>query len=257
MGSLLGCAGSKNTSKHDDPVELTIVTYNIHHAAGMDKRVDLERIAAVIRALNPDFVALQEVDKGTKRAEGADQAAELARLTNMHAAFGAAMPYDGGEYGDAVLSRRPILKSRVVPLPWTPGPQHEPRCAVSARADVPGAGTIEFISTHWDHTRDPSDRPAQAEAVNAAWREAGVNTILAGDFNCQAGSPPLEVVGREWTLVSGGDPATPTCCGDNLRVNIDHVFVKSSPQWRVIEHRVIDEPMASDHRPVLVKLQLR
>ena len=257
LGSLLGCAGGKKTSNDDAPTELTVVTYNIHHAAGMDKRVDLERIAAVIRALDPDFVALQEVDKGTERAHGADQTAELARLTKMHGVFGAAMPYGGGEYGDAVLSRRAILKSRVVPLPWTKGNQREPRCAVSARVDVPGAGTIEFISTHWDHTRDASDRAAQAEAVNAAWRDAGVNTILAGDFNCVAGSAPLEVIGREWTLVSGGDPATPTCCGNNLRVNIDHVFVKSSPQWRVIEHRVIDEPIASDHRPVLVKLQLR
>jgi endonuclease/exonuclease/phosphatase family metal-dependent hydrolase len=254
---LLGCAGSKNKSMIDDPTVLTIVTYNIHHAEGMDKKLDLERVAGVIRALEPDFVALQEVDKGTKRAGGVDQAAELARLTNMHGVFGAAMPYDEGEYGDAVLSRRPILKSRVAPLPWKEGNRREPRCAVAARADIPGAGTIEFISTHWDHTRDPSDRAAQAEAVNVAWREAGATTILAGDFNCEVGSAPLEVIGREWKLVSGGDPAAPTCCGDNLRVNIDHVFVKPSSRWRVIEHRVIDEPVASDHRPVLVKLELR
>jgi endonuclease/exonuclease/phosphatase family metal-dependent hydrolase len=233
------------------------MTYNIHHGAGMDGRVDLERIAAVIRAAKPDFVALQEVDNGTKRAAGADQANELARLTGMHGTFGAAMPYEAGQYGDAVLSRQPILKSRVVPLPWTKGNQHEPRCAVSARVDVAGAGMVEFISTHWDHTRDPSDRPAQAEALNAAWHDADASTIVAGDFNCQVGSEALATIGREWTLISGGDPAAPTCCGTTPKVNIDHVFVKSSPRWRVVEHHVVDEAMASDHRPVVVTLELR
>ncbi|MDQ3441393.1 MAG: endonuclease/exonuclease/phosphatase family protein [Planctomycetota bacterium] len=235
---------------------MTVLTYNIHHAEGVDKKLDLERIAAVIRALEPDFVALQEVDKGTKRAGGVDQPGELARLTNMHVVFGAAMPHDGGEYGNAVLTRAPILKSRVVPLSWKEGNRREPRCAVSARVDVAAAGTIEFISTHLDHTRDESDRPAQAEAINAAWRDASATTILAGDFNCEAGSAPLETISREWTLVSGADPAAPTCCGAKPTKNIDHVFVKPSERWRVIEHRVIDEPVASDHRPVLVKLEL-
>jgi endonuclease/exonuclease/phosphatase family metal-dependent hydrolase len=240
------------------PTQLTVVTYNIHHAEGTDKKLDLERIAKVIRALEPDFVALQEVDNGTKRANGVDQATELAKLTNMHAFYGPAMPYDGGQYGDAVLSRWPITSSRVVNLPWKKGGQREPRVAVSATTNLPnGGGPIEFISTHWDHTRDPADRDAQAAAVNEAWRDAGIQTILAGDFNCEPGSAPMEMLGRAWTLVSGSDPAQPTCCGEKLRSKIDHVLVKPSDRWRVIEHRVIDEPVASDHRPVLVKLELR
>ena len=235
-----------------------MATYNIHHAEGTDKKLDLERVARVIRSFDADFVALQEVDKGAKRSGGVDQAAELARLTDMHVVFAAAMPFQGGEYGDAVLARRPITFSRVVPLPWKAGGQREPRVAVSATTALPvGAGTIEFISTHWDHTRDPSDRDAQAEATNDAWRDAGELTILAGDFNCTPDSAPMQALARTWTLVSGTDPAAPTCCGANLRTKIDHVLVKSSDRWRVVEHRVIDEPVASDHRPVLVKLELR
>jgi endonuclease/exonuclease/phosphatase family metal-dependent hydrolase len=180
VGSLLGCGANQRAKSDRLPTRLTVMTYNIHHGEGMDKRIDLERIAAVIRAENPDFVALQEVDKGTTRVSGVDQLAELARLTNMHAVYGAAMPYQGGEYGDAVLSRWPVKSSRVVPLPHTPGPQHEPRTAVSATTDLPaGAGPVELISTHWDHTREPSDRLIQAEKVNEAWKDAPAATILA------------------------------------------------------------------------------
>ncbi len=225
---------------------------------GTDKRLDLERIAGVIRACEPDFVALQEVDRGTERSGGIDQPATLAKLTNMHVAFGVAMPYQGGEYGDAVLSRWPITSSRVVALPWREGGRREPRCAVAATANLPGkVGAIEFVSTHLDHTGEPSDRSAQAEAINASWRDAGALTILAGDFNCEVGSAPMNALGRAWTRVSGQDPAAPTCCGTQPKVKIDHVFVKPSPRWRVIDARVIDEPVASDHRPVLVTLGLR
>jgi endonuclease/exonuclease/phosphatase family metal-dependent hydrolase len=234
------------------------MTYNIHHGAGMDGRIDLARIASVIRAADPDFVALQEVDQGTKRAAGVDQPAELARLTDMQFAYGAAMDYDGGKYGDAVLARRPIVTSRAVALPWTKGGHREPRVAVSATSSLPDdAGRIEFISTHWDHTREPSDRLIQAEKVNETWKGAPAATVLAGDFNCPPGSPPIEALAEQWMLVSGADPADLTCCGgETLKSKIDHVFVKPSDRWRVIEHHVVDEPVASDHRPVVVKLEL-
>jgi endonuclease/exonuclease/phosphatase family metal-dependent hydrolase len=257
-GSLLGCGANKNAAHASEPTRLTIMTYNIHHGAGMDGRIDLARIAAVIRAADPDFVALQEVDQGTKRAAGVDQPAELARLTDMHVFYGAAMDYDGGKYGDAVLARRPIVASRAVALPWTNGGQREPRVAVSATTSLPDdAGHVEFISTHWDHTREPSDRLIQAEKVNETWKGAPAATILAGDFNCPPDSAPIKALAEQWTLVSGADPADPTCCGgETLKSKIDHVFVKPSGRWRIIEHRVVDEPTASDHRPVVVTLEL-
>lgn len=257
---MLGCAGGKERPvSPSEPIRLTVVTYNVHHAEGTDKRLDLERVARVIRSFDADFVALQEVDNGAKRSGGVDQSAELARLTNMHVAYGPSMPFQGGQYGNAVLSRHPITASRVVHLPWKEGGRREPRCAVAARTMLPGkAGvTVEFISTHFDHTREPSDRSAQAEAVNASWKDATLPTILAGDINCEPGSAPMDALGRAWTLVSGTDAAAPTCCGAAPKVKIDHVLVRPSTAWRVIEHRVIDEPVVSDHRPVLVKLELR
>src|SRR5688572_3660564 len=82
---------------------LRVLTYNIHHGEGTDARFDLERLARIIREARPDLVALQEVDRRTRRASGVDQAAELGRLTGMNVVFGKAMDHDGGEYGQAIL----------------------------------------------------------------------------------------------------------------------------------------------------------
>ena len=64
---------------------MRILTYNIHHGEGLDGRIDLPRIAAVIAAQRPDLVALQEVDRNARRSGGVDQAAELGRLTGLQA----------------------------------------------------------------------------------------------------------------------------------------------------------------------------
>ena len=91
------------------PVVLRVMTYNIHHAEGLDGKVDLERIANVIRQSNADIVALQEVDKNTRRTGGIDMPADLARLTGMNVAFGANLDnFQGGQYGTAILSRFPF-----------------------------------------------------------------------------------------------------------------------------------------------------
>ena len=70
-------------------------------------------------AAKPDVAALQEVDRKAQRTGGVDQAAEYARLTAMHAWYGAAMPFQGGEYGQVVLSRWLLEEPRVVQLPGT------------------------------------------------------------------------------------------------------------------------------------------
>src|SRR4030095_13030808 len=89
------------------PTSLRLVTYNIHHGEGNDGSIDLPRLAHVTQSLHPDLVALQEVDIKTARTGQVDQAAELARLTGMHYVFGKAIDFDGGQYGNVVLSRYP------------------------------------------------------------------------------------------------------------------------------------------------------
>src|SRR5215218_3208135 len=87
---------------------LRVMTYNIHVGVGMDKKLDLQRIADVINREQPDLVGLQEVDRGVKRTEGKDEIAELAAMTRMDFAFAPNLDYQGGKYGVAILSRFPI-----------------------------------------------------------------------------------------------------------------------------------------------------
>ena len=74
---------------------------------GVDRKLDVPRIARVIKSVKPDLVALQEVDNKAGRSGRVDQATELARLTGMRPVFGANIPLQGGHSGNAILSRFP------------------------------------------------------------------------------------------------------------------------------------------------------
>jgi endonuclease/exonuclease/phosphatase family metal-dependent hydrolase len=248
--ALVGCGSGQ---------KLTVMTYNIHHGEGNDKKLDLPRIAGVIGAAKADIVALQEVDLGAERTGRVAQAQELAKLTGMHFVNGPAMDFQGGKYGDAVLSRFPIRSWRFVMLPWTEGKEREPRVAVVTTCVLPNDRKLIFVSTHFDHTHEPSDRYLQAKAVNHALEERSKHAfpaILAGDFNCEVGSPPMQELMSQWKLVTDADP-TLTCPSDRPKEKIDHIFVRPGERWKVVEVKVIDEEVASDHRPVMAKLELK
>lgn len=245
---------SRSAATATEPIRVRVLTYNIHHGEGTDGVFDLPRIAQVIRDHNPDLVALQEVDDRTTRASGVDQAAELGRLTGMHYVFGKAMDYAGGGYGEAILSRYPFIETRNHGLPFSPG--HEPRAAIAAVVRIgTGGPDLIFVGTHLDHTRDPADRIAQARRINGSFvRENGPPTVLAGDLNAAPGSGPMNLMLSYWTDASGGSPA-PTIPVVSPNRRIDYVLYRPAAAWRVVESRVIDERLASDHRPLLVVLE--
>src|SRR4051812_49168782 len=97
-------AGAANCSA-ELPRELRVITYNIHHGEGTDGKIDLERIAKLLLAEKPDFVSLNEVNQGVEPPHGIDPPAEMARLTGMTAVFEKNIDYQGGKYGNAILSR--------------------------------------------------------------------------------------------------------------------------------------------------------
>jgi endonuclease/exonuclease/phosphatase family metal-dependent hydrolase len=236
-----------------EPVRVRVLTYNIHHGEGTDGKLDLERIASVIRRVQPDLVALQEVDVGTRRSQGVDQAAELGRLTRMQAAFGKAMDYAGGQYGEALLSRYPLKDVKVHELPFTPG--CEPRCAVAARIRLGTDGPeLLFAGTHLEHAQ-AALRLCQAGKLAPAL-VAGNNlpAILAGDFNAEPDSPPIRVLLPHWTDATA-DKSAPTWPADVPTAKIDYVFFRPADRWRVVQTQVVDERIASDHRPLLVVLE--
>ena len=84
---------------------IRVLCYNIHYGQGTDGIYDIERLAKVINQTRPDFVALQEVDVGVKRSGRVHQARRLSELTGMAIRFGPTQHYEGGLFGNAVLTR--------------------------------------------------------------------------------------------------------------------------------------------------------
>jgi len=229
---------------------LRVLAYNIHHGAGMDELLDLERIAALIRRVDPDLVALQEVDSVTSRTDSVDQAVELGRLTGLEPVFGRFMPYRGGAYGMALLSRWPIVESSNLRLPEG----EEPRTALSALVASPKTGRrVRFVGIHFYRTEE--ERLAQAIRLEDLLGD-DVPTVLAGDFNSTPGSAVLAHLAQSWVIIEKGDDhlTFPSYAPER---EIDFVLLRPGDRFEVIGQRLITEPVASDHRPLVVDLVVR
>lgn len=229
---------------------LRVVSYNIQHGAGMDRKLDLERTADVLRRLEPDLVALQEVDENCRRSKGVDQAAELGRLLGMEHRFGEFMDYDGGRYGLAVLSKLPITATRRHQLPKGA----EPRCALEIEVDATGLGfdrPLSFTCVHNDWTKE-AIRVEQMKALSAALGERRP-AIIAGDYNGEPEDASLAVLTEAgWRILgkNGGREWNRTWPADTPTKEIDHVAERGLPDYAV-SHDVVEEQVASDHRPIL------
>ena len=234
-----------------------ILTYNIHHGEGMDGVFDLQRLADIIASTKPDLVAIQEVDERTRRSGGVNQLEELARLTGLHPTFGRAMEFQDGGYCVGILSRWKAISVENQPLPTAP--DREPRTVLTVVVEpVPHRPRIAFTSTHFDSGRGTELRTAQAAALNdlvASGDDSAALRILAGDLNSGPDTEAVSTLRTKWTDVSGNDRPTLSVSG-RLSYSVDWAFVQSPSPWRVVESRVVDAPVASDHRPVLVVLEL-
>jgi len=232
-------------------VRIRVLAYNIKHGEGMDAQVDLERAARVIRSLNPDLVTLQEIDNQTTRTDGIDQAQRLGELTGMHAAFGDFMEYRGGHYGMALLSRYPLVDVTNHRLP----DGEEPRSALAARVNVGDRKQeIIFVGIHLYRTAD--ERLAQARRLVEVFDDVTTPVILAGDFNSTPDSDVLNLLRQSWHVPMKGDDHF-TFPSVDPRREIDFIMYRPAERFELVEYRVIDEPLASDHRPVLMVLEMK
>lgn len=234
------------------PDTIRIISYNIRHGRGMDDKVDIDRSARVIADAKPHLVALQEVDKDVARSGNIDIAEILGAQLGMHHEFSRFMPHQGGEYGLAVLSNFPIVEARVHALP----DGAEPRVALEVEVDVPLASgkkkRISFVCVHFDWTKPDDFRFAQATRLLEILHPRKHPVIIAGDYNDLRGSRTLDAFTAEFPLHL---EAASTFPSKNPISEIDFILWRGLSQKA--ERRVIEEKMASDHRPVLAVIPMQ
>lgn len=246
-------AQSTQTTVAESPQRITVVSYNIHHGEGIDGRLDLERIATVIREAGADLVSLQEVDQSVTRSESVDQPQEFAKLLEMHVAFGANIDLQGGKYGNAVLSRFPIVAEKNHLLPNADA--SEQRGVLEVDVELPQGGQLKLLATHLDYRRDPTQRLDSAKFINEAFAlDTKYPVCLTGDLNAVPDSTVLDAFRKHWTLPPGQDGLTIPVGTPNRK--IDYILVGSAEpssgvRLREVETRVLDEAVASDHRAIL------
>ncbi len=221
--------------------QLQIMSYNVRHCAGMDLMVDYDHTANVIVQQQPDVVALQELDSMTGRSGHYDQIGELALRTGYHPVFGAAIDFDGGRYGVGILSHEIPLSIRRIPLLG-----EEPRVLLVVELE-----DYVIACTHLD--LEEAQRMASVPLIVEEAQRWQKPFLLAGDWNDEPGSELLELMTQYFTVLSSDEATYPA---DKPTECIDYVAAFNG-RAEALESHVIDEPEASDHRPLVVWVRLR
>ena len=267
---MTGAEGMRPAPGPDQPpIPVRLVTFNTHHGVGDDDRHDLPRLATLLASVDADVICLQEVDRHFgDRSEDVDQALLLSRALDMQLAWGPAIddPRPGDQarrqYGNALLSRLPILVSDVHRLPGA----GEPRSALRTMIELDG-GALWVTDTHL--SRKSADRAAQVAAV-AELHTAPMETgIVVGDFNTAPDAPELVALRPRftdaWELANERDDRSGwrfwqhdegnTHPARSPHRRIDHAWVTNGVA--VASARVLDGGGASDHLPLMIDLEVR
>jgi endonuclease/exonuclease/phosphatase family metal-dependent hydrolase len=248
-------AARKSTDVSTAKKTLRVMTYNIHVGVGMDKKLDLQRIADVINDQHPDLVGLQEVDRGVKRTEGKDEIAELAKLTSMKYAFAHNLDYQGGQYGVAILSRVPI--GAIDHRKYENKREAERRGMIRVEVDI-GGKTINFVTTHLDYQYEDG-RVFEAEQLLGFLSTQKAPLIVVGDFNDEPTGSAYKLMGAGFVDAWIGSRAKGVGLSypaDQPVKRIDYIFTRKSDRIRARKAWVVNT-LASDHLPVVADLELR
>jgi endonuclease/exonuclease/phosphatase family metal-dependent hydrolase len=253
------------------PIPVRLVTFNTHHGVGDDDRHDLPRLATLLASVDADVICLQEVDRYFgDRSEDVDQALLLSRALDMQLAWGPAIddPRPGDapprQYGNALLSRLPILVSDVHRLPGT----GEPRSALRTMLELDG-GTLWVTATHLT-TRSAQERREQVAALAALHTDGMAAGVIVGDFNTDPDAGELDPLRERftdgWHLAQAREDhpagtarwrfwqaeAGNTHPARSPHRRIDQAWVSSGVS--VAAAQVLDAGGASDHLPLMVDL---
>ena len=211
----------------------------------MDLVTNLQRVADVIDKACPDVVAVQEIDSVTKRSGGKDVLRDLAALTLMHHVYAPAIDFGGGKYGIGVLSKEKPLSYRYYPLPG----KEEARTLLVIEFEK-----YIYACTHLSLTEDSRMQSlAKIKEVAAASNKP---FFLAGDLNAFPDSPFIKELEKDFVVLT--KPYGLTFPADKPDQTLDYIagYSRDAASFARYHSFVWDEPLASDHRPVVADVIL-
>lgn len=222
---------------------LRIMSYNIRDGRGMDNVFDLQRTADVINRACPDVVAVQEVDSVTGRSSQRDVLRELGGLTRMFHTYAPAIDYDGGKYGIGMLSKEKPLRSRYLPLPG----REEERVLLIVEFE-----NYIYCCTHLSLTEE--DRMKSLPVLKKEAATAHKPLFIAGDMNARPEDAFIQALQEDFVILT--NTKSKTFPADKPAETLDYIaaLAKDTASFVRLSTRVLDEPAASDHRPVITEI---
>ncbi len=223
-----------------------ILSYNVRNGVGLDKVTDYDRVANVIKRIEADAIAIQELDSATSRSKGVVVLTQLAAKTGMHPTYSASIDYQGGKYGVGMLTKEKPVSWKKIQLPG----REERRSLLLVELK-------EYVvcCTHFSLTGE--DRLASVDLINEATKAYAKPVLLAGDLNAEPGTAVTKKLEEHWTMLS--NPREMTFPANDPDRCIDYILIRKKANYRIasLESKVEAEAVASDHRPLWVKITLQ
>ena len=226
-----------------------LMTYNVRNGIGIDDSVSVRRVADAIVRQAPEIVAVQELDSVTGRSQGRYVLGDIGKMTGMYPCYSPAIDYDGGRYGIGVLCRTEPLSVHRYSLPG----EEEARAMI-----VVEMTDYMFACTHMSLT--DADRMRSLDIIRSVASESYSAThkpfFIAGDFNSHPDSEFIKALMVEFTPLT--DTTVPTFPADIPDETLDYIILYAPSVTGPVKSgsSVVNEPSASDHRPVVTVVTL-
>jgi endonuclease/exonuclease/phosphatase family metal-dependent hydrolase len=225
------------------------MTYNLHQGFNTEGQLDIEELARQIEAGGAEIVSLQEVPRGYLTTGSLDLVGWLANRLGMAFVFG---PASDVQWGNAVLSRYPIVNAEIHPLP--PQDLLLQRSLLRATIDI-GAGEIVVIATHLHHIgADGAVRELQVAELLAAW-DGAPGTVILGDLNGTPDAPEIGLLTDAGLLRASELWGLPAFTFPSTAAFREIDYICFSPDLAGSVFRIY-QTTASDHLPVAVTLTI-
>jgi endonuclease/exonuclease/phosphatase family metal-dependent hydrolase len=235
----------------DEPLLLTLLTFNIRSANDKNGSMKLEEIIKEIRETDAHIIGLQEVERMMPRSGYRDQARLIAEELGYHYYYGENINIFGVQYGNALLSKYPILEADNHKLPKE---KLEPRGMIEADIDINGV-ILHVYATHLG--LNALERNKQVHYINGILSQREGNILLLGNFNNRPGSEEMSILDDRMTdsaaVLNRLDQYTFAWKSTTPNVRLDRIYTSDNIK---LQHHEVQPSAVSDHKRVLTQIQV-